>query len=147
MEDVGLLKNVRLRYNKNGYLLGIDYRKDGKSAFQKVIIRSNGPNDFTYRTDYLNNVENLIEWISNMDWFHEDEVMKDDAADAVYNRQMKYIEDNIKDIEKRITEEEAKADARDKELIKAYKELRDYLDLNIDILNVFFWPPLEGRVF
>ena len=92
--------------------------------------------------DYMSNIENLILPISDMDWFREEEVPED-----VYDRQMKFIEDNIKDTEKRIAEEEAKGDAKNKNLIKAYKELRDYLDLKIDSLNVFFERPVKAEYF
>ena len=60
---------------------------------------------------------------------------------------MKFIEDNIKDIEKRIKEEEAKGDAKNKDLIKAYKELRDYLELKIDALYLFFDRPVKADYF
>ena len=70
-------------------------------------------------SDYLNNVENLIDPISNMDWFSNIELLGDDeAADKVYDQKMKYIKDNIKDIEKRIAEEEAKEDAKNRDLIQ-----------------------------
>ena len=77
-----------------------------------------------------------------MDWYQEREVPED-----VYDRQMKLIEDNIKDIEKRIAEEEAKGDAKNKDLIKAYKNLREYLDLKIDTLNLFFDHPIKAEYF
>ena len=97
-------------------------------------------------TDYLNNVENLIDPISNMAWFKNEELLRDDdAMDKVYDEQMKYIGDNIKDIEKRIAEEEAKGDAKNKDLIKAYKNLRDYLDLKIDSLDLYFDRPVKAE--
>ena len=257
LDEVGLMKNVKARYNNNGRLLGIDYKKDGGKTFQRIIIRGKGLNEFEYGTDknsrnaidefktklesaqaayeetgsgmfeseirsevgsilddkseqtviqkrqeleelnqmveeetqkakfelieevekdmqgnrdyllatfgkfvrdeiiapfevsdYLNNVENLVDPISNMDRFRNNELLRDDeAADKVYDQQMKYIEDNIKDIEKRIAEEEAKGDAKNKDLIKAYKELRDYLDLKIDSLNLFFDCPVKAEYF
>ena len=221
LEKSGLMDNIRIRYNQNGRLLGIDYRKDSNKTFQKVIIRGKGPHEFMWGTgknatghikefteklqkakemyeetasgqiesticseventffdddknsrqtvlqrqqetddlsqvvdqetertkleliedvekdmqgnrdyiltkfvwdediapfkgrDYIDIIENLIDPISNMDWFHNNELLKDDdAMDEVYNRQMKFMEDNIKDIEQRIKEEEAKGDA------------------------------------
>ena len=51
---------------------------------------------------------------------------------------MKFVEDDIKDIEERIKKKEAKGDAKNKDLIKAYNKLRDYLELKMDALNLFF---------
>ena len=65
-------------------------------------------------------------------------------ADDLYDQQINYIEDNVRDIHKRIAAEEAKRDAANKELIKAYKALRDYLDLKMDTLNVYFERPVKA---
>ena len=51
------------------------------------------------------------------------------------------------DIDKRIAEEGSKGDKANKQLIKAYKELRDYLDLKIDTLNVYFERPVKAEYF
>ena len=97
---------------------------------------------------YLDNVEDLLAPISDMQWFKDPNLLKDDdAADKVYEQQMKFVEDNIKDIDKRIAQEEAKGDAANKNLIKAYKELRDYLDLKIDTLNVYLERPVKAEYF
>lgn len=104
------------------------FDQDGVDPFEEV--------------DYLDNVKNLIEPISEMDWFKKNEVPED-----VFDRQMNIIEDNIKGIEKRIAEEEAKGDAKNKELIETSKELRDYLELKIDALNLFFERPVKAEYF
>ena len=111
------------------------------------LARDNNLGDYEGRR-YLVNVENLIEPISNTEWFHSEDLLSDDdAMDDVYDREMKNMEDNIKDIEKRIAEEEAKGDAKNKELIEAYKKLRDQLDLKIDSLNLFFDRPVKAEYF
>ena len=51
LDEVELMKNVRARYNNNGRLLGIDYKKDCGKTFQKIIIRGKRPNEFEYGTD------------------------------------------------------------------------------------------------
>ena len=60
-------------------------------SFEENFSQSQVP-DFE-GTDYLQNVENLSQPISEMNWYQEREVPED-----VYDRQMKIIEDNIKDI-------------------------------------------------
>ena len=84
-----------------------------------------------------------MQFFKNQNFFTDNDL----TADDLYDQQMKFIEDNIRDIDKRITAEEAKGDAANKELIKAYKELRDYLDLKTDTLNVYFERPVKAEYF
>ena len=100
-------------------------------------------------TPYLDNIENVMKPISEMLFYKNPEYFTDNdlTADELYDQQMKFIEDNIKDIDKRIAVEEAKGDGANKQLIKAYKELRDYLDLKIDTLNVYFERPVKAEYF
>lgn len=99
-------------------------------------------------TPYLENVEDVMRPISDMQFFKDPDFFNDDrTADDVYEQQMKFIEDNIKDIDKQIADEESKGDKANKQLIKAYKELREYLDLKIDTLNVYFERPVKAEYF
>ena len=76
------------------------------------LVRDNNLEAFE-GIEYLKNVEDLIAPILDMEWFNNSELLRDEnSMDEVFNRQMKFIEDNIKDVEKRIAEEEAKGDEK-----------------------------------
>ena len=133
-----LIKEVELDMQRNrDHILGV---------FGK-LVRDNNIEAFG-DVAYLDNVEDLLAPISDMQWFKDQSLLRDDdAADKVYEQQMKFIEDNIKDLEQRIAAEEEKGDAANKNLIKAYKDLRDYLNLKIDTLNVYFERPVKAEYF
>ena len=111
-------------------------------------MRDNDIEDYN-GTNYLDHIEELMNPISEMQFYKNQEFFTntDMTADQLYDQQMKYIEDNVKDIDKRIAKEEAKGDAANKQLIKAYKELRDYLNLKMDTLNVYFERPVKAEYF
>ena len=128
--------------------LDMQGNRDHITAVFSKLHRDNDIEPFD-GTDYLENIENVMKPISEMQFSKNPEFFRNNnlSADDVYDQQMKFIEDNIKDIDKRITAEEAKGDGANKVLIKAYKELRDYLDLKIDSLNVFFERPVKAEYF
>ena len=51
---------------------------------------------------YLDNVENVMKPISEMQFYKNQEFFTDNdlTADKLYDQQMKYIEENVKDINK-----------------------------------------------
>ena len=99
--------------------------------------------------DYLEHIEDLLNPISNMRFFKNQEFFTDTdmTADQLYDQQMKYLEDNIKDIDKRVAKEKAKGERANEELLKAYKGLNDCIDLKMDTLNLYFERPVEGEYF
>ena len=87
--------------------------------------------------------------ISEMQFYKNPEFFTnaDMTADQLYDQQMKYIEDTVHDIDKRIAEEEKKQAFANKELIKAYEKLKEYLDLKMDTLKVYFERPVKAEYF
>ena len=100
-------------------------------------------------TNYLEHIEELLNPISNMEFYKNQEFFTntDMTADQLYDQQMKYLEDTVQDIDKRIAEEEKKGAFANKELIRAYEKLKGYLDLKFDSLNVYFERPVKAEYF
>ena len=99
--------------------------------------------------DYLDHIEDLLKPISKEEFFKNQEFFTDNelTADQLYDREMKKLEDNIKDIDRRVAKEKAKGDGANEELLKAYKGLSDCIDLKMDTLNLYFERPVEGEYF
>ena len=112
------------------------------------VARDNDIPDYK-GTNYLEHIEELLNPISNMEFFKNQEFFtnNDLTADQLYDQQMKYLEDNIKDIDKRVAKEKAKGERANEELLKAYKGLNDCIDLKMDTLNLYFERPVEGEYF
>ena len=100
-------------------------------------------------TDYLEHIEELLKPISEMEFFKNQEFFTntDMTADQLYDQQTKYLEDNVKDIDKRVAKEKAKGDRANNELLKAYKGVNDCIDLKMDTLNIYFEKPVEAEYF
>ena len=84
-----------------------------------------------------------MEFYKNQDFFTDNDM----TADQLYDQQVKFLEDTVQDIDKRIAEEEKKKAFANKDLIKAYEKLKEYIELKFDTLNVYFERPVKAEYF
>ena len=82
--------------------------------------------------EYLDHLRNLMRPITRMDWFKNE-----DAPADVYDKEMDFIKDEIADVDKRIK------NSRSGKEIDAYKDLKAYLHLKEQTLNLRFDKPVN----
>ena len=110
----------------------------------KVKIESYGG-----EKDYLIHVEEVVRPISDMEFYKNQDFFTDNdmTADQLYDQQMKFLEDTVQDIDKRIAAEEKKGAFANRDLIKAYKKLKEYIEVKFDTLNIYFERPVKAEYF
>ena len=86
LEKIGLMDNIKVRYNQHGKLLEIDYKN------KRVIVRGKGPNEFEYGTDKT--AANLISEFKQK--LHEAKAEYEETGSGMFESELRVeVESNI----------------------------------------------------